>query len=598
MYNKQQKLKRSDVPERYKWQLGHIYQDNFSWELDITQVKELAKSVFSYKGKLSKSSKTLVECLATRSKMWEVYEKVYEYAHMKNQEDYTNPKNQALIDTVDILHSIVSNAESYILLEILGISSAKLNSFLNENPELHFYKSFLYEKIKQKSHVISSKKEEILALTHHIKGIPFNVFNKLSNVDMICPTITDEYGSKVELTNSTCLSFIENPNRNVRRNAFEAYYKSYYNLKNTYASLLDSNTKTNLIYSKIRNFETKLEETLYYENVPMEIYNSIIEIVGANTGLLHRYVALLKRINKLDKIYMYDLIPAETPKYKIPYELAVEIVKNSLKVFGERYCEDLVEIFNSGWIDVFENEGKRSGAYTWNCYARHPYILLNYTDNLSGVLTLSHEIGHAMHTYYSNNKQSYLYSQPHSIISEVSSTVNELLVLHYLLNNDNNKKEKKNILYHMINQFKTFVFRQVMLAEFEESIYEKVESGNTLTSDKLCSLYHNLNRKYYGAEIMLDMYTDIEWAKIPHLYLGFYTYKYALGFLIAVTLFQKIISNNKQVINAYITLLESGCSSSPEELLNLVTIDITSTTFIKTSLSAFESILSEVENAP
>lgn len=589
--------KRSEIPNEYKWKLEHIYSSSEAWEEDFSKVIKMAKDLQGFRGVVGESATNLLNCLDANARLMRLFEKVYVYAHMKKDEDSTNSFYQGISDRVDSLEVEVSSANSFVTPEILSIPEDVLKGYIGENDSLQLYKKALEDIIRQKPHVLSPNEEELLAMASELAQAPGNIYSMINDADIRFPLVSDEDGNKIELTKGRYLKLIESKDRSIRKEVFEALYSTYKKQKNTFAATLSSNVKANVFEAKVRKYNSALEAALFPDKVSIEVYDNLINTIHENMGLMYRYMKIRKKMLGVDELHMYDIytpIVGET-KASITYEEAVDIVKLGLKKLGDKYQEDLSKGFESGWIDIYENEGKRSGAYSWGCYDSHPYVLLNHTDTLNNMFTLAHEMGHALHSYYSDSNQPYIYAQYKIFVAEVASTLNEALVMNYMLQNADSKEKKMYLLNHYMEKFRTTVYRQTMFAEFEKIIHEKCQSGEALTSELLCSVYHDLNVLYYGSDVVIDDYIDIEWARIPHFYKSFYVYKYATGFSAAQSLAHQIINEGQSAIDRYLNFLKSGGSDYPIELLKSAGVDMTTSKPIKEALSVFENLLDEME---
>ncbi|HOM43856.1 MAG TPA: oligoendopeptidase F, partial [Bacillota bacterium] len=437
----------------------------------------------------------------------------------------------------------------------------------------------------------------ILALAGEMARAPETIFGMLNNADIKFPHIKDEKGNEVELTKGRYIQLVESSDRRVRKDAFEGLYSTYSKQKNTLAALLNANVKANMFSARVRKYGSAREESLFEDNVKEEVYDNLIAAMHDNMNLMHRYVKLRKRIMGLEELHMYDLyVPMiKEVKMEIPFEEAKKIVREGLEILGEDYGRNLEKGLNSGWIDVYENEGKRSGAYSWGCYDSHPYVLLNHNDTLNNMFTLTHEMGHALHSYYSDSNQPYIYAQYKIFVAEVASTVNESLVMNYLLNTTKDQKKKMYLLNYFMEQFRTIVYRQTMFAEFEKIIHEKAESGEALTAELLCSVYRDLNILYYGPDIVVDDLIDMEWARIPHFYSSFYVYKYATGFSAAMSISQQMLKEGRPAVDRYLEFLKSGGSDYPIELLKIANVDMSTKEPVDNALKLFGSLLDQME---
>ncbi|MGE5633202.1 MAG: oligoendopeptidase F [Caulobacteraceae bacterium] len=589
--------KRDEIQEQYKWRLEDIYASNELWEKDYQKIKEMADKLLPYKDSMADNSGKLLECLNLSTDMTRLFEKVYVYAHMRSHEDSTNSYYQGLADRADSLGVAVSSSNSFVVPGILDIPDEKLEGFLKESEGLRFYKKFLDEIRRMKPHVLNAGEEQLLAMAGEMAKAPETIFGMLNNADIKFPYIKDEKGNEVELTKGRYLQFMESDDRRVRKDAFDALYSTYLKQKNTLAALLNANVKADIFSARVRKYGSAREESLFADNVPVEVYDNLIKAIHDNLDLMYRYVRIRKKMLGVDELHMYDLyVPmVKEVKLEIPFEEAKKTVKEGLQVLGANYMRDLEKGLNSGWIDVYENEGKRSGAYSWGCYDSHPYVLLNHTDTLNHMFTLAHEMGHALHSYYSDSSQPYIYAQYKIFVAEVASTLNESLLMNHLLKNTKDKTEKMYLLNYFMEQFRTTVYRQTMFAEFEKLIHEKAEAGEALTADNLCSIYRDLNIKYYGPDIVADDYIDMEWARIPHFYTSFYVYKYATGFSAAISISQQILNEGQPAVDRYLKFLQSGGSDYPIELLKIANVDMSTKEPVENALKVFGSLLDQME---
>ncbi|MHB8156822.1 MAG: oligoendopeptidase F, partial [Desulfocucumaceae bacterium] len=453
--------------------------------------------------------------------------------------------------------------------------------------------------IRQKPHTLTPSEELIIARAGEVTAAPSNIFRMLNNADISFPPIKDEKGNEVEVTHGRYGQLMENPDRRVRSDAFDSLYGSYRKLRNTLAATLNSSVKRDIFYSKVRNFDSALQSSLFEDNIQAEVYDNLIKTVRLNLGSLHRYMALRKRLLGLDQLRMYDLyVPLfKDIKWEIPYPEAEAVVKNSLSHLGNDYGQAAAAGLGSGWVDVYENRGKTSGAYSWGPYGVHPYILMNYQDNLNNVFTLAHELGHAMHSYYSHLEQPYVYAHYTIFTAEVASTVNESLLMNYLLNSVTDRDKKLYLLNHYLEQFKGTVFRQTMFAEFEKIIHERTESGEALTADFLCAEYRRLNEEYYGPDVAVEGEIELEWARIPHFYSAFYVYKYATGFSAATALTRGIIEEGSPAVGRYLEFLKKGGSDYPLNLLKTAGVDMAHPRPVQEGLNLFASLLDQLEES-
>lgn len=589
--------KRDEIESKYKWKLEDIYASDAQWEDDFTKVKNLSEGISKHKGHLAESAENLLNCLKACDELLSSNDKLFVYARMKRDEDNANHVYQAIADRASVLSTNVYASVSFIVPEILSIPEESLNNFISTSGELALYKQFINEALRQKKHTLSEKEEELLAMSSEVAQAPRDIFTMFNNADIRFPAIKDENGEEIEVTKGRYIKFLESKDRRVREDAFHALYSSYNKNINTLASTLTSNFKKNRFYSTVRKYNSSLEASLDSDNISIDVYDSLIDTVSKNLHLLHRYLKLRKKALKLDQLHMYDLyVPiVDEPAKSIYYKDALDMVEKGLLPLGDEYISYLRQGFQSGWIDVFENEGKTSGAYSWGAYKTHPYVLLNYQGTINDVFTIAHEMGHALHSFYTSKTQPYIYSEYKIFVAEVASTVNESLLMHYLLGKTENDKERAYLLNHYLEEFRGTVFRQVMFAEFEKIVHSKVEQGEALTTQSLNEIYRNLNIKYYGSEVVIDEDISIEWSRIPHFYTSFYVYKYATGFSSATSISQQILKDGKPAVDKYINFLSSGGSDYPLELLKKAGVDLSTPQPVQDALDVFAKILDELE---
>jgi len=595
--NKGQK-KRSELAEADKWDLGAIYATDEDWEKDFKKVKELTEQLKGFEGKLKESGADLLAGLKLIDQISEILGRVFVYAKMKLDEDNTNSIYQALTDRAYSLSVFENSITAFVLPEILAIPAERLANFLQAEPALKLYQHYLDEIVRMKEHILPAEQEQLLAKAGELAQAPDTIFGMLNNADIKFPIIKNEEDEEVELTKGRYIQFMESSNRRVRQEAFNALYNTYKGLKNTYAATLNANVKKNIFFANVRKYPSALEASLFEDNVSAEVYNQLISTIHKNIDLMHRYVAIRKKLLGLTELHMYDLytpIVKET-KIKVTYEKAKQQVLEGLAPLGEEYGALLQKAYTSRWIDVYENEGKTSGAYSWGSYGTSPYILLNYQDNVNDMFTLAHELGHSLHSYYSHENQPYVYSSYKIFVAEVASTLNEALLMDHLLKITTDKNEKLYYLNYYLEQFRTTVYRQAMFAEFEKLIHQQVEKGEALTADLLNKLYRDLNVTYYGEEIVVDELIDYEWARIPHLYMNFYVYKYATGFSAAVSLAKQILTEGEPAVQRYMEFLKSGGSNYPIKLLQKAGVDMNTAEPIQSALEVFREALEQMES--
>lgn len=592
-------LKRSEVKPEFTWNLEAMYASNEAWEKEFAKVVELLPKVTSYQGKLGESAQTLLAALNARDEIFMLTEQVAVYAHMRRDEDSTNSTYQALADRVTSLYARVEAAASYMTPEILAIPEARLQQFFSEEQGLQLYRHELDDLLREKAHIRSAEVEALLAETGEVAAAPSTIFGMLDNADMKFPVIKDEQGNDVELTKGRFIRFLESPDRSVRESAFNALYATYAKFKHTLSSTYSASVKKDVFFARARNFPSARARALSASNIPESVYDNLVATVNKNLPTLHRYVALRKRLLGLDELHMYDLytpMVAEVDK-QVPYSEAVETIMKALAPLGQEYINVAHEGLTTGrWADIYENEGKRSGAYSSGAYTSQPYILLNYQDTLDSMFTVAHELGHSMHSYLTRKHQPYPYGHYTIFVAEVASTFNEALLTNYLLKQTDDKRLRMYLINHYLEQFRTTLYRQTMFAEFEYLVHQKAEENQALTPDLLCQMYYELNQKYYGTEgMVVDKEIALEWSRIPHFYRAFYVYQYATGLSAAVALSQQVLTEGIPAVERYLSFLKKGGSDYSINLLKGAGVDMTSPEPVQKALDVFAGLLDQME---
>ena len=587
---------RTSIEDKFKWNIDTMYQSNESIKDDIDKVNSIIEELKSYKGKISSSKENLYKVLSNSEKASRILQNLYVYTHMKQHEDTRNNENQARATKAEMLSTELSMATSYIVPEIIAMDENKLKEYL-EDEKLSFYKKYVDEILRDKPHTLTEKEEEILAGVSDLSTVPENVYEMFSFADLKFPEIKGEDGKDIRITHGNYSTFLKSKDSRVRKDAFEAVYSTYEDYKNTFASTLYGGIKSEIFYSKMRNYKSAIESSLFQDDISVDVYYNLISAVDENLDTLNRYVDIRKKYLNIDEMHMYDLYVPITSNFdmKITYEEAQDIILKALKPLGEEYLSIVKRAFNERWIDVYENEGKQGGAYSWGSYDSSPYILMSYKDDLNSLFTLIHELGHSMHSYYSRTNQEYLYSSYKIFVAEVASTLNELLLVHYLLENSTSKDEKIYLLNYYLEQFRTTVYRQTMFAEFEKITHERVEAKEPLTAKEFTDIYYKLNEKYYGKSCVVDEQIGLEWARIPHFYSNFYVYKYATGFSAASALSEKILNEGESAVEKYLNFLKSGGSEYPLNQLRAAGIDMEKKESIEKALGVFKELVEELE---
>lgn len=589
--------KREEMASEYKWKLEDIYPDEQLWEQDFQAVKTLADEVNGLQGTLAGSAEALLKVLQLSDDLGRKSEKLYVYARMRRDENNANHQYQALFDRAESLSIQAGSITSYIVPEILTIPETDINEFMKSNQELAVYRHSIDEILRQKEHILSPAEERLMAMSADLSMASGNIFTMLNNADIKFPVIKDETGQEVELTKGRYGSFMESPDRRVRKDAFAALYSSYSGLINTLGASLSSSVKKDIFYARTRKYQSALASSLDQDNVPAEVYDRLIESVHNHLDLMYRYMSIRKKLLGLDEIHFYDIYTPLVPEYKMEvlYEQAKGTVAKALAPLGPEYVARLQEGLDSGWIDVYENEGKTSGAYSWGSYDTNPYVLMNYDNKLDDMFTLAHEMGHSLHSWYSSHNQPYVYHQYSIFVAEVASTVNESLLIDYLLQNTKDKQEKIYLINHYLEQFRGTVYRQTMFAEFEKIVHERAEKGDALTPELLKQIYRDLNSLYYGPEIVMDNEIELEWARIPHFYSAFYVYKYATGFSSATALKELILREGEPAVERYLEFLKSGSIDYPINLLKKAGVDLMTPQPVDDALKYFGKLLDQLE---
>ncbi|QAT42630.1 oligoendopeptidase F [Aminipila luticellarii] len=588
---------RDQIDQKYKWNIESMYPNEADWDKDYNAVMQMSDEYVKYSGRLGESAELLLEAFQEKDKIWQVAEKVYVYARMKLDEDNRVTKYQAFSDKCHTLLAKASASMSFFTPELLEIPEEKLLGFIKEEPGLKLYEYLILDILREKAHVLSKAEENILAQMSEVTSATKDIFSMLNNADIKFGTIIDEDGDVVEITHGKYINFMESYDRRIRKDAFERMYEAYKKQINTIATTYNYNTKTDAVSARIRKYDSSLAATLSSDNIEKEVYHNLVDVVNKNLPTLHRYMKLRKKILGVEELTMYDVyVPLiEIPDKTVSYEEALDIMRAGLAPLGEEYLSKMNKGIEAGWIDVYENEGKTSGAYSFGSYDSMPFILLNYSEKLKDVFTIVHEMGHSMNSDYTREAQPFVYGGHSIFTAEVASTVNESLLMQYLLKNETDVNMKKYLLNLYIEEFRTTLFRQTMFAEFELLTHEAVERGDVLTAEWMCNEYEKLNKKYFGEVISEDEYIRYEWARIPHFYNSFYVYKYATGYSAATAISNKILKEGKTAVHNYIEFLKSGESNYPIELLKIAGVDMSSPKPIEQAMETFEKLVDEFE---
>ena len=588
---------REEIPAEAKWAIEDLYKNDDEWEADFTRLKEHLPELSAYEGRLGESAQTLLSMQRLCDKMNMLAEKVYVYANQRLHENTDNAVYQNLASRAQSLLVEMSERTSYIEPEIMELPEGTIEKYLQENGELRVYGQYFENMIRQKAHVLPGEMEKLLASAGELAESPKDIFSMFNNADIRFPKITGEDDTDVEVTHGRFISLLQSKDQRVRKDAFEALYGVYEKFRNTLAATYRANVKQEVFFARARRYGSDLEAALDGSHIPVSVYDNLIHVVHEHLPLMHRYVKIRKKLLGLDELHMYDLYTpmTENSGEHFSFEDAKKTVLEGLAPMGEEYLSHLKDGFEHGWIDVYENQGKRSGAYSWGAYGTHPYVLLNYQGTLNDVFTLAHEMGHALHSWYSDETQPYIYAGYRIFVAEVASTCNEALLIHHLLKKAKDPKTKAYLINYFLEQFRTTLYRQTMFAEFEKITHGLQEAGEALTAERLCSIYYDLNKAYFGEDICIDRQIEMEWARIPHFYTPFYVYQYATGFSAAIALSGKILREGEAAVEQYKRFLKGGSSMYPLELLRLAGVDMEQKKPVEDALQVFSEYLDEME---
>lgn len=588
-----------DIKEnQYNWNLQDIFKNENEFNTEKEELKEKLKEIKTYQGKICETSDNLYNCYKLYEQALEKYEKLYAYGMLKYHLDMSNQESIKLFKEVETIGTEFSVTTSYITPEITFANEEEIYKYLKTDERLNQYARDIKDTLEKKNHILSKEEENLLANLSETITAPENIYDMLTNVEFKFGNIKNEEGKEVELTDSNYTIYLKSKSQKIRKQAFELIYKKYSEFINTITEMYIANIKAKTKISKIRKYKSRLEKAVKDDDASIEVYNSLIETISENISSNHEFIKLKKKLLKLPKIDMYDLYvnPFEINKDEITFEQAKEQVLNALQVLGEEYTNKLKEAFNNNWIDVFEKTNKRGGAYSMGVYGVHPYILTNFVNSKNDVSTLAHELGHSIHTYYSNSNQNIINSNYTIMVAEVASTVNEILLSDYLIKNEKDKIRKAELIYELLEKIRSTFFRQSMFAEFEKIVHEKIENDVMLSAEDLNDIYYKLNQKYFGNEININKQIKYEWARIPHFYSDFYVYKYATGISAAIAIATKILNKETNFVEKYINMLKQGCSKKSIDLLKMVDVDLESKETYKATIELYNQKISELKS--
>lgn len=590
-------MKRSEQRIEDTWCMEDMFESDDFWEEEFARLQRMISQYQDFEGTLGESAERLLEYLKFNDEVNLLMERIYVYANQKYHQDMADGKYQDFSARAQKLMVELSGVNAFAEPEILEMSTEKINEFFSEKEELATYKRFISEILRGKEHTLDKKTEAILAKSRQMASAADNIFAMYNGADIKFPVIKNADGEDTTITHGNFVPLMESTDRDVRKSAFKAVYDTYGKMRNMLAATYGANLDQANFYSQVRGYKSARAMYLDGSNVPEHVYDNLIETVHNNMDKMHRYVSLRKKRLGVDELHMYDIYApiAKAPETKYSFETAKQIVLEGLQPLGEEYIENLKKGFEDRWIDVYENEGKRSGAYSWGAYGTHPYVLLNYQGTLDHVFTLAHEMGHAMHSFYSDKTQPYVNAGYKIFVAEVASTCNESLLIHHLLKITEDKDERAYLINHFLEQFKGTLYRQTMFAEFEKITHKMVENGESVTADKLCEIYYDLNKQYFGDDIVMDKEIEMEWARIPHFYRPFYVYQYATGMSAAIALSKRIMEEGQPAVDDYMKFLTGGNSQDPIDLLKLAGVDMNSPKPVEEALELFSELLDEME---
>lgn len=588
--------KREEVDQLKTWDLTTIYATDDQWEAEQQTIEALKEQLVAFRGRLDEGASTFLEAFETLLQLNRTLSKWYVYAHLKNDQDTNNAVYQALNDRARLKYAEVGEASSWFIPELLALELTVIEGYL-EDPAIKPYTHEINAILSERDHVLSADKEALLAGASDILSGGSQTFSMLNNADIVFPTVTNEEGETVQLSHGLYGELIQSSQRSVRKEAFDAMYETYKSLNNTLASTLQQDVKKNNYLARVHHYDSARHKALAANHIPESVHDTLLEVVNDHLPLLHRYMALRKQLLDLDALHMYDLYCPITGEASLSYDYdtAKQVTYDGLSVLGDEYRDVLDKAFNERWIDVVENKGKRSGAYSSGMYDTNPFILLNWHDSLNHLYTLVHELGHSAHSYFTHKHQPYVYGNYSIFLAEIASTTNENLLTDYLLKQAKTSKEKAYILSQYLDGFKGTVFRQTQFAEFEHTIHKKAQEGQPLTADYLNQTHSEINDKFYGPSVVNDECIQYEWARIPHFYMGYYVYQYATGFCAATALADRILADEPGAKEAYLTYLKAGSSDYPINVMKKAGLDMTQRDYLERAMDVFEERLNQLE---
>ncbi len=582
---------------KYEWNLKEIFKNKEEFEQTKTSLKSDLSQIKTYEGKLCESSKNLYETYKIYEKALQKFEKLYAYGMLLYHLDMSNQEGIKLYKEVESLGTEFSTATSFITPEITYADKEKIERFLQENQELQKYKRDITDILDEKEHILSKQEESLLANYSELFSAPENVFDILTNAEFKFGTLIDSDGKEVEMTDSNYTVYLKDSNENVRKQAFDLMYKKYSEFVNTITELYLANVKATAVSAKLRKYKSSLEKAVKTDDASIKVYEALIKTINKNMEVNHKFIELKKKLLNKKEFHMYDLYvnPFQEEKDEISFEEAKEEVLQALNIMGEEYISKLKEAFDNNWVDVYAKPNKRGGAYSMGVYGVHPYVLLNFVNSKRDVSTIAHELGHSMHSYYSNKEQPIIDSNYTIMTAEVASTVNEILLSDYQIKNEIDRNKKAELIYELLEMIRATLFRQSMFAEFEKEVHEKIENNEMLSAENLNEMYYDLNKKYFGENMIVDDEIKYEWARIPHFYTNFYVYKYATGISAAISIATKILKQGEPFVKKYIEMLKQGCSKKSIDLLKMVDVDLEGSEIYDDAIAFYNEKIDELE---
>ncbi len=590
--------RRDEVPLEHTWDLTKVYASDAAWEADVAVLEGMLATFVDLQGQVGESAVALLQALKQNDDIGMRLWQIYVYANRRLDSDSGDASGQALAERAGSLVARAGAAAAFLDPEILDIPEEMITAWQREEPDLEIYAYRLDQLMRQRAHIRSAEVEGIMAEFGDITRASGEIFDMLTNADLKFPMIEDENGHSIEISHGRYGRFLESRDRRVRRDTFKAYYSGFQGIRNTLGMTLAAEVRNHALNARLRDYDSSLEAALSANDIPVDVYHNLLETIDANLPRLHRYLRIRRRLMELDEQHIYDLYAPLVPGVDItvPYAEATQTLLAALAPLGDDYVAGLRQAFSDRWIDVYENVGKRSGAYSDGAYTTVPYVLLNYQDRLDDMFTLAHEMGHSMHSFFTRRTQPFVYGHYTIFVAEVASTLNESLLTHYMLKNNNDPALRKHLIVQQIEDIRRVIFRQAMFADFELSIHQRAEVGDPLTTDSLSKPYYDLVARYHGAEVTLDDEIALEWARIPHFYNNFYVYQYATGLSAALALSEQIIGEGQPVVDRYLTFLSSGASRPSIDLLRDAGVDMATPAPVQAAMDRFDALLDELES--